>query len=52
MNNLDNLQSYEDVENLARFSAETFEKYCKLKLRTADDNKHFIMKNAYGGGVK
>lgn len=50
MNNLDNLQSYEDVENLARFSPETFDKYCKLKLQTAEDNKRFIMEHCIRGG--
>ena len=55
MNNLDNLQSYEDVENLVRFSPETFGDYCKMKLKTAEKNKCFIMKHChlnYGGGVK
>lgn len=52
MNNLDNLQSYEDVENLARFSPETFDKYCKLKLQTAEDNKRFIMEHCIRGGAK
>ena len=48
MNNLDNLISYEDVENLARFSSETFGEYCEMKLKTAEKNKSFIIEHCFG----
>ncbi len=47
MNNIDNLESYADVENLSRFTKESFEEYCKLKLETCKQDVEFILKNVY-----
>ena len=49
MNNLNNLKSYDDVENLDRFTEQSFNDYCKLKLVTCKEDVDFIKRNIYEG---
>ena len=49
MNNLNNLKSYDDVENLDRFTEQSFAEYCKLKLSTCREDVDFIKRNIYKG---
>lgn len=49
MNNSVNLESYNDVENLSRFTEDTFKAYCDLKLETCKDDMQFIINHCYNG---
>ena len=49
MNNTDNLKSYADVENLARFTPQSFEQYCRLKLDSCQQDTEFIIRHIYKG---
>ena len=52
MNNIDNLESYADVENLSRFTKESFEEYCKLKLETCKTRCRIYFKECISGEKK
>lgn len=49
MNNLENLNSYADVENLERFTRESFAEYCELKLETCKEDVYFLLHHVYRG---
>lgn len=50
MNNKGNLISYEGVESIQfNLPDSEFEKYCELKLQSAEDDKAFIYENIYQG---
>lgn len=49
MDNTDNLKSYADVENLARFTPQSFEQYCRLKLDSCQQDTEFIIRHIYKG---
>ncbi len=50
MNNTENLTSYQDVESIQlNLPDKEFEKYCELKLQSAEDDKEFIRKYVYKG---
>ncbi len=51
MNNMSNLESYNDVENLKRFDEASFADYCSMKLKTADSNASFIKKYCFDGSI-
>ena len=47
MDNRQNLESYNDVENLERFNEDSFAEYCRMKLDTAKTNINFIKKYVF-----
>ncbi len=50
MNNKENLESYRNVESIQlSLPADEFEKYCELKLLSAEDDKAFIRNHIYQG---
>lgn len=45
MNNIDNLMSYNDVENLRRFDNKSLHEYIDLKMKSAEMDANFIIDN-------
>ena len=47
MENMQNLKIYADFENLARFTDESFEEYCELKMESAKQDTWFIKEKIF-----
>lgn len=47
MNNKQNLDAYADVENMERFTKESLQEYCELKMQTCQDDLWFIKEKIF-----
>lgn len=52
MNNVQNLKGYADFENLSRFTNDSFEEYCKLKMESCKEDVWFIKEKIFPDDAK